>query len=187
MNKYDILVLTFLKTFLKFKLLRNINQKNLRPMAKEKKPINPFSTKKWKKFQAPQSLSDLLQTDGEYTVHYGKIDGETSFFMVGKFGRELYAYAISVDNLTQLEKLRNRLDNLRCEFRENADVNPFRGWEKCPLNQSIPNNVVKLFGEGNRRFYVGRHGDSCYRFLASHRNSGRELDWVQNLGVVARI
>lgn len=154
-------------------------------MAKEVvKPNNPFSTKRWKEFQAPQSLQDLLQIDREYSVYKGKIDGETSFFLVGKFGEHLYAYSISKENLCQLEKLQERLKSLNCKFKQNENVNPFEGWKEGELNQSISNYEARVNHMGGRHDYcVGRFGDSCYTYPIMDRKFGHEIDWVQALGV----
>ena len=157
-------------------------------MAKEAKPTNPFSTKRWKKFQAPQSLLDLLKEDGEYSIYKGKIDDETSFFLVGKFGSDTYAYSISKDNLCQLEKLQERLKKLKCTFKQNEDVNPFEGWHKELLNRTIENYEARVFyrDSGRRSYCFGRFGDSCYSFNMNDRKSGVEIDWVSALGVYVR-
>ncbi|MBO7094676.1 hypothetical protein J6V86_00290 [bacterium] len=156
-------------------------------MAKETRPINPFSTKKWKKFQAPQSLLDLLKEDGEYSIYKGKIDDESSFFLVGKFGNELYAYSISKENLCQLEKLQERLKKLKCKFKQNEGVNPFEGWRQGLLNRAIGNYEARVsYTDSGRSYCVGRFGDSCYTFNMNDRKSGVEIDWVKALGVYVR-
>ena len=158
-------------------------------MAKETRPINPFSTKRWHPFQAPQDcrLSDLLTNDGEYSIYKGKIDGETSFFLVGKFGNDLYACSISKENLCQLEKLQERLRNLNCRFKQNEDVNPFDGWQKEQLNLMIRNYEARVSRRGGGSNYcIGRFGDSCYTFNMNDRKSGVEIDWVSALGVCVR-
>lgn len=148
-------------------------------MAKE--PTNPFSTKKWKEFQAPQDLLNLLQIDGEYSVYKGKIDGETSFFLVGKFGEHLYAYSICKEHLDQLEKLQDRLNKLNCKFKRNENVNPFEGWQKVELNQNFPNYEARVYQ--GREYCIGRFGDSCYTYPVLRKKFGHEIDWVQALGV----
>ena len=154
-------------------------------MAKESTP-NPFSTKRWKKFQAPQNLQELLKEDKEYSVWKGKIDGETSFYLVGKFG-ELYACSISKENLCQLEKLQERLKKLNCKFTPNEEVNPFEGWQEGELNQTLSNYEAKINRIGGMRDYcVGRFGDSCYVYPIMDRHFGHERDWVQALGVFVR-
>ncbi len=154
-------------------------------MAKETKSINPFSTKRWKKFQAPQCLQDLLEEDREYSIYKGKIDGESSFFLVGKFGSDIYAYGIAKENLCQLENLLDRLKKLDCKFKQNWAVNPFVGWNKEPVNLQIDNYEARMSRRENGCVYcVGRFGNSCYTFDMSKRNkSGIEIDWVSALGV----
>jgi hypothetical protein len=154
-------------------------------MAKESRVINPFSTKRWKKFQAPQSLLDLLREDREYSVYRGKIDDESSFFLVGKFGNDVYAYSISKENLCQLEKLQERLKKLNCKFKQNGEVNPFEGWHREPVNLKIQNYEARMSRRENGSiYYIGRFGNYCYTFnMSNHNKSGIEIDWVSALGV----
>jgi len=157
----------------------------------ETRPKNPFSTKRWKKlkFQAPQDCCDLLTNDGEYSVYKGKIDGETSFFLVGRFGSDIYACSISKERLSQLENLQDKLRTLNCRFKQNESVNPFEGWQKVQLNMMIRNYEARVSRrESGSNYCIGRFGDSCYTFNISDkdRRSGIEIDWVRALGVCVR-
>lgn len=160
-------------------------------MAKKaSKPRNPFSTEKWKLFkEAPQSLRNLLENDGDYTPYRGRIDGEESFFFVGRFDEKLYAYSIKRENLSQVEKLKEkRLAGLNCRFIVNVDMNPFDGcWELESLDSKnktkVPHYEVKPQQSQNSIYYVGGFWDKCYVLRGSAYRTGHEIDWVKVLGV----
>ena len=151
-------------------------------MAKETKPKNPFSTKNWKRLEALPSGIDRLDNMW-YTTYYGTLNGERSYYLVGAFNDEFYAYSICVENLSQFQKLKERLNGLNCTFKVNKSVNPFNNaaaWEKhdCGSGDSYLARI-----SSNRKCYIGMFGGQCYIMPTRYKQYGRERDWIVALGV----
>lgn len=149
---------------------------------------NPFSTKKWRRIkETPSNLANLLSESGDYSVYNGCVDGETSFFFVGKFGQNLYVYPINRGHLGQVEYTQERIERLNCRFRPNYSINPFERWKKSAINQSIPNYEAKLIRDGKDGYFIGRYNDTCYTIKANDSSVGCEVDWVKSLGVFVHL
>ena len=103
--------------------------------------------------------------------------------LVGAFNDEFYAYSICVENLSQFQKVKERLNGLNCTFKVNKSVNPFNNaaaWEKhdCGSGDSYLARI-----SSNRKCYIGMFGGQCYIMPTRYKQYGRERDWIVALGV----
>lgn len=128
--------------------------------------------------EAPKESPEL--EDGEYTLYYGVIGGNTSYFVVAKSGGNYSAHTISIEKCNDSAKLLEKLEKLGFMRKDNERLNRFIGWTKCAKNETIPQNTVKVLPEG---LYLASGINSGYSFRQSDDKYGRQLDWVQLLGV----
>ena len=153
-------------------------------MARETKSTNPYSTKRWIRLETLPSDMKGCPQNLEYTTYYGTINGERSYYLIGAFDEKFYAYRICVENLTQFQRLKDRLKSLSCTFVVNETVNPFTNavaWKRHELEPNFHNYVAKM--SSDRDCYIGRFGKYCYTMSTRYKLYGRERDWVEALGV----
>jgi len=142
-------------------------------MEKVKKPTLLFAPgQRIEASEVPQSLRDLLEKDGDFTIYYGKLQSLVSYYVIGILKGEYYQYKI--ENVPRLEELKERFEKRGGRFKLSLSTNPFIWWKECTTKLDIPNYEVKTI----EKTYVGRFNDRCYKTTKGHL-----LDFARAIGV----
>lgn len=142
-------------------------------MAVEKKSRSPFApVQREKNFEAPPSVLNLLQENGDFTIWYGRLHGHVSYYLIGIFDGQYYSYKIEC--VHRFEELKKRFEGRGCMFKKNLSTNPFMWWKETNIGLSIPDYKVIRSSESYQGGFHGR----CYE-----TDKGTHLDFADEIGV----